>query len=253
MMNIARETAWVVCALALTSGNVYADTRVSAGVIGAFSPQVYKDTDTDPLVVPTVNLDTDHFYFRGLTAGARLAPKDSTHNLVVSATYDPRRFDPADTDDPQLSQLDKRDASIVAALAYQYHSPIGRFQAAVGEGVTHDRDGVYGEVNWKYGFNHPRWGVSPEVGYAYNSHELNKHLYGVSATEASRVSGIEAYEPGSAGHYFVGASGYFMLTERIQLLGGVRYTNLDDEIANSPMVDQSTAASGYLGVNYVFM
>jgi len=181
-MNIARETAWVVCALALTSGNVYADTRVSAGVIGAFSPQVYKDTDTDPLVVPTVNLDTDHFYFRGLTAGARLAPKDSTHNLVVSATYDPRRFDPADTDDPQLSQLDKRDASIVAALAYQYHSPIGRFQA-----------------------------------------------------------------------YFVGASGYFMLTERIQLLGGVRYTNLDDEIANSPMVDQTTAASGYLGVNYVFM
>jgi Outer membrane protein V len=235
------------------SVGVSAETRVSAGVIGAFSPQVYKDTDTDPLVVPTVNVDTDHFYFRGLTAGARLAPKDSTHNLVLSATYDPRRFDPADTDDPQLSQLDKRDASIVAALAYQYHSPIGRFQAAVGEGVTKDRDGVYGEVSWKYGFNHPRWGVSPEVGYAYNSHELNQHLYGVSATEASRVSGIEAYEPGSAGHYFVGASGYLMLTERIQLLGGVRYTNLDDEIAHSPMVDQSTAASGYLGVNYVFM
>ncbi|WP_164831534.1 MipA/OmpV family protein [Salinivibrio socompensis] len=252
-MKIARRTVGVACALALTSTSVSAETYVSAGVIGAFSPQVYKDTDTDPLVVPTVNVDTDHFYFRGLTAGARLAPKDSTHNLVLSATYDPRRFDPADTDDPQLSRLDKRDASIVAALAYQYRSPIGRFQVLAGEGVTHDRDGVYGEVSWKYGFNHPRWGISPEVGYAYNSHELNQYLYGVNATEASRVSGIEAYEPGSAGHYFVGASGYFMLTERIQLLGGVRYTNLDDEIANSPMVDQSTAASGYLGVNYVFM
>ncbi|OOE70531.1 MipA/OmpV family protein [Salinivibrio sp. IB282] len=252
MMNIARQTAWVACALMLTASSAYAETRVSAGVIGAFSPQVYKDTDTDPLVVPTVNVETDHFYFRGLTAGARLAPKGSTHNLVLSATYDPRRFDPADTDDPQLSQLDKRDTSIVAALAYQYHSPIGRFQVLAGEGVTHDRDGVYGEASWKYAFNHPRWGVSPEVGYAYNSHELNRHLYGISDSEAAR-SGLSAYEPGSAGHYFVGASGYFMLTERIQLLGGVRYTNLDDEIANSPMVDQSTAASGYLGVNYIFM
>ncbi|OOF28250.1 MipA/OmpV family protein [Salinivibrio sp. IB872] len=243
--------AAVASCLLLAAGSVSAETRVSAGVLAAFSPQPYKDTDTDPLIVPTINVDTDHFYFRGLTAGARLAPKDATHNLVLSTTYDPRRFDPADTDDPQLSLLDKRDTSVVLALAYQYHSPIGRFQALVGEGVTHDRDGLYGEVSWKYGMNRQRWGISPEVGYSYNSSDLNQHLYGISAAEASR-SGLSAYEPGSAGHYFIGASGYVMLTERIQLLGGVRYTNLNDSIADSPMVDQSTAASGYLGVNYIF-
>lgn len=223
----------------------------SVGAMAAFSPQPYKDTDTETLVVPSFGYDSDHFYVKGLTAGARLAPKESTHNLIFSLTYDPRRFDPDDSDDPQLKLLDKRDASVVAALAYRYRSPYGNLTALVGEGVTKDRDGLYGEVSWGYEFKQERWTITPNVGYSYNSSDLNQHLYGISASEAAR-SGLDKFDADSAGQYFMGLNGYFMITGNIQVIGGIRYSNLDDEISDSPMVDQSTVTTGYLGINYIF-
>jgi len=89
------------------------------------------------------------------------------------------------------------------------------------------------------------------MGYAYNSAELNDHLYGVSTEEASRTR-FEEFKAGSSGKAFVGLSAYAMAGRNIRVTLSTRYTKLDSAIADSPLIKRDDALSGSFGVSYIF-
>lgn len=249
------KNKWLpLVALILGCGSVAAQAKVSQwslGVGASYSPAVYKDTPSNQTVIPVIGYEGTHFFMRGFSAGYRLNPIGSTHNIVFRAAYDPRTLKPGDSNDPAIRQMDKRDATIFGGVSYQLITMVGMFEATAGSDIGGTHNGLYGEAAWRLPFRGRGWGVTPSIGYSYNSDKINNHLYGVSAAEAQRA-GIEAFDADWDGQYFIGLSGYMHLTPNFRVGGGVRYTNLEGDIENSPLIESGINTATNITFVYLF-
>nr|WP_162046113.1 MipA/OmpV family protein [Vibrio taketomensis] len=238
--------------LGCVSGNALANiSQWSLGAGVSYSPAVYKDTPSNKAVVPIVGYEGEHFFMRGFTAGYRLYPIRSTHNVVFRLAYDPRTLKPSDSDDPVVSKMDKREATVFGGVSYQLMTRVGMFETTAGTDIGGKHNGLYGEVAWRLPYRGRGWGITPSIGYSYNSDKINNHLYGVSQAEAARA-GIEEFDADWDGQYFIGLSGYFHLTPQFRLGGGVRYINLEGDIEKSPLIESGINTAATFTVTYIF-
>ncbi len=226
----------------------------SLGVAASYSPAVYKDTDSNKAVIPLVGYEGEHLFLRGFTAGYRLAPIGSPQNVIFRLAYDARTLKPEDSDNQIIKDyVDERDATVLAGASYQVITLAGIFEVGGGTDVGNTHNGLYAEASWRLPIRRKGWGFTPSIGYSYNSERINNHLYGVSTAEAARSGGqLEAFDADWDGQYFVGLSGYAHITPNVRVTGGVRYTNLEGEIENSPLIESGVYTSVNLGMAYVF-
>lgn len=229
----------------------------SLGVAASYSPAVYKETPSNRAVIPMVGYEGEHFFMRGFSAGYRLFPVGTPQNIVFRAVYDPRTLKPSDSDNTDIQLLDERKASVLGGVSYQLITLVGMFEATVGSDLGFRHNGVYAETAWRLPIRRKGWAITPSIGYAYNSERLNNHLYGVSSEEAARVASdgngtISAFDADWDGQYFIGLSGYAHLTPNIRVTGGVRYTNLEGDIENSPIIESGINTTANVGIAYVF-
>lgn len=217
----------------------------------SYSPAVYKDTPSNKTVIPVVGYEGEHFFMRGFSAGYRLNPVGSTHNIVFRAAYDPRTLNPSDSTNTDIQQMDKRDATVFGGVSYQLITMLGMVETTVGTDIGGTHNGLYGEAAWRLPFQGRGWGVTPSVGYAYNSDKINNHLYGVSQAEANRT-GVQAFDADWDGQYFIGLSGYMHITPKFRVGGGVRYTNLEGDIEKSPLIESGINTTTTLTLVYLF-
>ncbi|CAM4080323.1 MipA/OmpV family protein [Vibrio neonatus] len=225
----------------------------SLGVGASYSPVVYKDTPSNKVVIPVIGYEGEHLYLRGFTAGYRVWERRSPHNLVFRLAYDPRTLQPSDSDDPIISQVDKRKSTVLSGVSYQYSNrAIGQIEVTLAGDILGVHNGLYAETVYRIPFRGPRWMLSPSVGYSWNSSKLNNHLYGVSQQEADRIAGLDAFAPDGDGQFFLGLSGLFKFSERIMGTAGVRYTNLEGDLEKSPLLDSTDSFNVNLGLVYTF-
>ncbi|GLO61265.1 scaffold protein [Vibrio sp. MACH09] len=237
----------------LSTSALSAPSPWSIGVGAAYSPEVYKGTPSSRVVIPIVGYEGEHFFMRGFSAGYRINPAGSTHNLVMRLVYDPRSFKPSDSSIAAMKKLDKRESTVMGGISYQYLSPIGLFETGVGTDIGNKHNGLYAEAAWRLPYRTPTWGITPSIGYSYNDEKLNAHLYGVSKEESARTGGeIAAFDPSWDGHYFAGLSGYLMLMDNFMVNAGVRYTNIEGDLEDSPILDGTVSITANVGVVYMF-
>jgi len=246
---------WIpISALAVLMSSSVVNANVnqwSLGVGASYSPDVYKETPSNKTVIPVVGYEGEHFFMRGFSAGYRLNPIGATHNIIFRAVYDPRTLKPEDSDNAVVQKMDERDASILGGVSYQLTTLVGMVEATAGTDLGGKHNGLYSELAWRLPIHQRGWGFTPSIGYAYNSDNINNHLYGVTQTEADRA-GIEAFDADWDGQYFVGLSGYMHLTPNIRVAGGVRYTNLEGDIENSPLIESGVYTAANVSVVYTF-
>jgi outer membrane protein len=226
-------------------------SEVSLGLTSTYSPAVYKGLDSNVEYFPMFGYEGEHFYLRGVEAGYRIMPQYSPLNVIFRMAYDPRTLKPGDSSDLDIRKLDERKAGVLGGVTLQASGLAGTVQLSGGTAINNDETGFYGEIVWKKHFNRGVFGFIPEMGYAYNSAELNDHLYGVSTEEASRTR-FEEFKAGSSGKAFVGLSAYAMAGRNIRVTLSTRYTKLDSAIADSPLIKRDDALSGSFGVSYIF-
>ncbi|MCG7495855.1 MipA/OmpV family protein [Vibrio sp. Of7-15] len=244
----------LVGAAVISSGAASAAiSQWSVGAAASYSPVVYTETDSNKVVIPTLGYEGEHVFLRGFSAGARLYPIGTPQNVIFRLLYDPRTLKPEDSDNADIKLLDERKASILGAITYQVLTPVGVFEVGAGTDVGNKHNGLYAEAAWRLPIRMNGWGITPAIGYSYNSEEINNHLYGVSAAESARTSGrISAFEADWDGQYFVGLSGYFHITDRVRVTGGFRYMNLEGGIESSPIIEHTTISTGNIGISYLF-
>ena len=248
MMN--KSVTGVIISTALLSSSAIAG-QWSLGAITSYSPAVYKDTDSNQVVIPLIGYEGEHVFLRGFSAGARLFPAGTPQNIIFRVRYDPRTLKPSDSDNLQIQQLDERESSVLAGVSYQQITPVGVFEIGAGTDIGDQHNGLYAEAAWRLPIRANRWGVTPEIGLAYNSDKINNHLYGVSEAESVR-SGLAEFDAGWDGQYFIGMNGHFMLSQHIRFTAGIRYSNLEGDIASSPILERSVSHSGSVGIAYIF-
>ena len=249
------KISWLkLTALAVIAATPMANAKVSQwslGVAASYSPAVYKDTDSNKAVIPLVGYEGEHLFLRGFTAGYRLNPVGSPQNVIFRLGYDPRTLKPEDSDDAQIRLVDEREATVLGGISYQLITLAGLFEVGVGSDVGATHNGIYAEASWRLPIRRKGWGITPSIGYSYNSEKLNNHLYGVSNAEAAR-SGLSAFDANWDGQYFIGISTYFHVARNIRVTGGVRYTNLEGDIEGSPLIESGVNTTATFGVAYVF-
>ncbi len=239
-------------ALALLSSSTFAEmNQWSLGVAAAYSPAVYKETPSSRVVIPLIGYEGEHIFFRGFTAGYRLFPMRSPQNVTFRLMYDPRTLEPDDSDNAQIRLLDKRSSTILAGVSYQLRTPIGLWETSAGTDIGDTHNGLYAETALRFPLRFGSWGITPGIGYSYNSKKLNNHLYGVSGEEAAR-SGLPEFEADWDGQYFIGASAYWSVMDTVRINGNVRYTNLEGDIESSPIIESGISTTVSLGIAYLF-
>lgn len=210
----------------------------------------YRGVDADVLPVPAMMLESEHFYFKGFEAGAYLWKTDR-QRVTAGLSYMPARFDPDESDDSRMKQLDKRDAGMFFNLGYSLDTGYGRLNVKLAADVLGDSDGFMGDLSFLRRFDFGTVGVTPQIGLLWTSEKFNDYYYGISQAE-SRKSGLAAYSADG------GVSPYFRLiadwrvTKHVSLYAEGSLQVLSEGIRDSGMVEDDVRTGIGCGVTYHF-
>ena len=99
-------------------------------------------------------------------------------------------------------------------------------------------------------FNRYQWGFTPSIGAVWQSSNFVDYYYGVTPEEAR--PGRPPFRGHSVINFRSSLFGFFFINMRIRLVGLIRIQRLDNEIIDSPIVDQSRGIFATAGVSYRF-
>ncbi|MDR0805811.1 MAG: MipA/OmpV family protein [Enterobacteriaceae bacterium] len=238
------------CALGMILIAPAANAAFSVGASAAVEMYPYKGIDTDVRPFPMINYDGDRFYVRGIGAGVYLW-KDASDQVSLDAYYSPLRFRPNKSDDHQMKQLDKRRATVMGGATYRHIASWGTIRTSVSADMLDNNDGFRADGAYFYPVNLGDWKLTPGIGMSWNSSDFNDYYYGVSGHEARR-SGMRQYSASSSWSPYAELTANYKLASNWNTFVSGRYTQLDNEIKDSPMVNQSYSALFVTGVNYSF-
>lgn len=85
----------------------------------------------------------------------------------------------------------------------------------------------------------------------YSSARQNNYHYGIS-TQESRHSGLASYDAGDSWDPYIEMTAVWSLSASWNVTVSGRYTRLNNEIKNSPMVGKNGLFSMWTGVSYTF-
>lgn len=210
----------------------------------------YRDTDAQVWPIPAVDVETDHFYFKGLEAGGFLVKTDA-HRLMLGVSYMGLGFDAGDSDDARMKKLDDRDGSFFANVTYAWRSQLGQITASIGADISGKSEGFMSDVSWMKRFDVAGFGVTPQVGVLFTSEKFNDYYYGVSHAESKR-SGLDAYSADAGVSPYFRLIGDYRISEKFSVYAEGTVRSLSKEIKDSPMVDGDIAYGFGAGVSYHF-
>ncbi len=234
--------------LLVTTSAAYADSpwSVAGGVIAVDSP--YANTDTKVMALPMINYQGEKLTLRGYTLDYTLLQQ---HGFSWSATLAPGQFfDSSDSDNPAIKALNERKMSLYAGTKVSYAANFGRLNASVTHDILGHSDGLKfnGDYNYSIIFSKELI-LTPFIGVIINSSNVSNYYYGVAAGESTRYA---PYQLGSTVNYNAGLSLRYQLNKNWHLNGLVKYTQLDADIEDSPIVDSDNIATTMLSVSYQF-
>lgn len=210
----------------------------------------YRDTAPQVSPAPAMNIETDHFYFKGLEAGGYLVKTDA-HRLTLGVSYMGLGFDAGDSDDARMKKLDDRDGSFFANVTYVWRSQLGQIIASVGADISGKSEGFMSDVSWLKRFDMAGFGVTPQVGVLFTSKQFNDYYYGISHAESKR-SGLDAYSADAGVSPYFRLIGDYRISEKFSVYAEGTVRSLSKEIKDSPMVDGDIAYGFGAGVSYHF-
>ena len=123
--------------------------------------------------------------------------------------------------------------------------------AALVTDILGKHDGQELELTYSKPMRWDAWSIAPAGGLRWQSRDLTDYYYGVRDGEA-RLPGRPAYDADGAVNPFVALRAQRPLGRKWSLLGAVQYEWFDDEISDSPIVDESYDITVLAGVLYTF-
>jgi outer membrane protein len=149
-----------------------------------------------------------------------------------------------------LRGMDDRDMTLDGGVAFALRGEWGVFGASVVTDILGKHDGQEVELSYSKPVRRGKWVISPAAGLRWQSSNLVDYYYGVRTGEVR--TGRPAYDANAAVNPFVGLRLLRSLGKRWTLLGAAQYEWFDDEISDSPIVDEDYDISVMAGLLYSF-
>ena len=200
--------------------------------------------------IPLISYEGDTFYVRQTTLGFILSQSEK-NELSLTASWMPLEFDPADNDDYAMQQLDKRDSTAMAGVAWYHHERWGTVKASAAADVLDNSNGWVGELSVFHKMQIGRLSLTPALGVLYYDENFSDYYYGISESE-SRRSGLASYSAQDAWVPYVSLTAKYPIGEHVVLMASAGYSELPKEITDSPMIDRNESFTFVTGVSWRF-
>lgn len=233
-----------ISAAALTASSALAEGDWIVGIIADGDQSPYVGGDDSVEAIPYIAYETERFYI-GID-GLRYHAFDNG-SVSIDAFLDPR-FAPDMPDTALFEGLD-RDDTLEAGLSATYSFGPMYAVASVQADIAGAHDGLAGEVAVGYEAALGTVMFDASAGIRYRDANLNAHLYGVSAAEATATR--PAFEISDTANAFAEISAIVPIGAQTFFIGEVSYMDLG-EAAASPLVDRDDQFGVLIGIGYQF-
>lgn len=218
------------------------------GLLGLSSNSIYLEGEDKTRLIPFFAGRWGNVYLEGASLGYILAESQRS-TFSASIELDSAFVDERD-DSPALADMRELDSAFSAALSYQYEFEHGELGISVAADVSGSHDGYKLSASYGYPIMLGRFMVTPKVSVEWVSEEINQFYYGVTSADVKQ--GRALYTPGAGVNYSAGVTGFYPITQQHSVMLFAEYQRYDDEVFNSPIVDERSAASFGLGYVYRF-
>ena len=220
---------------------------VGVGAIGRSSP--YRDYNGSVTqVIPAITYNGNRLQVLGPNVIFGLVGTGNLR-LAASGTYRLGVYDENDSD--YLQGMGDRDSTFMAGLALQAELPMGFDMALSYQHDVLDRiGGGEARVSIDKSFQFGTLRFSPELGVNWLAQDLADYDYGVSQKNATTVR--PAYRLNSTSTVDVGIGMLYEVTTDWLVVMNIAVEFFDDEITDSPIVDEDYVVKGFFAINYVF-
>ena len=209
--------------------------------------QPYGGDDNRIIPIPLVN-----YLGRSLTiAGPRIEYEVGRRDWIRFSVLGRYRFAGYDAkDSPRLTGMEDRDDTLEVgfALRHDLFDTQVTLRAQLTADVLDKHGGAELELALNRTFRTGRWALSPSLGTNIQSSDLAGYYFGVEPSEATAAR--SAYDPGSAVNPYVGLTATYQASANWLLIANVNVELLDDEITDSPIVEDDVLGRLFLGLVY---
>ena len=216
--------------------------------IGAFSsPRPYVGAENSQIIAPLIEVTYKKIYVQGIQAGYRFF-NTAKFALDARAGIVFNGLDPEDSE--FLEGMNKRRPSIEGGFVFDWKPGKFRLSNAIFTDLLGRSYGQQASSDFSrtWTFNNYQWGFTPSVGVVWQSSNFVNYYYGVTPEEAR--PGRPPFDGHSVINFRSSFLGYFFITLRLRVVGLIRVQRLDNEIIDSPIVDQQRGIFGLVGVSY---
>jgi outer membrane protein len=224
--------------------------ELDVGAVGIGHTSVYRDTEAELLAIPYAEFRSQYVFITLPTAGVHII---NTKPLVLDAKVSYHEgFRPNSSTHEGMRELDRRSANLAAGGGIKLRSFLGTLEFDMLADVRNQSNGASGKL--QYSIMLPvteRFFIMPKFGVEWNNTKHNDYYYGISNAESAR-SGLASYEPERSRSRFVSLDVMYAFADRGYVLLGGGYKRLDEEIKDSPMIDEKGQVEGYFGILYRF-
>jgi len=222
------------------------------GLGALISDDAYKGTDTDVYPMPIIWWEHGNLYARGDRAGFIIGDPDD-EALECSVFLQPRLMGYDDDDSNDLNGMADRDYSLDAGIAVEWEIPHTdgiTLDTSFAADILGENKGQEAEVLLTKMFDFKPFFIKPRVGVTWQSEDMVDYYYGVRNQEATATRA--AYAPSNALNPMVGLDFYLGLSEDWMLISRAGINFLDDEISDSPIVEDDTTQTYLIGITRMF-
>ncbi len=221
----------------------------SLGLGVASTPRPYVGAENAILPIPLVDITYKGLYVQGIQAGYWFIDNKKLDFGIRSEIV----FESLDPDDsPFLEGMDERLPSIQGGLVFAWKPGKFRLTTAVNTDLMNRSNGQQASVRFSrmWQFHGRAVGIMPSIGVVWQSSNFINYYYGVTPEEA--LPGRPPFSGHSAVNFRTSLLGYLFVSHRIRFLAYVEVQRLDNEIYESPIVEDRRSILGLFGMTVRF-
>ncbi|MEI6858731.1 MAG: MipA/OmpV family protein [Shewanella sp.] len=240
-----------------------------------------KDYDDIPIyLVPTFAYYGDYWYFDNGNVGYTLIEVEKyTINLATSFSTDSaffHRWDPSNIvlpvnnklkptplsettprtavaesqSTPIFNELGSRKFTYSGGLDAYIYTRMGIFNLSVAHDLLNVHQGTEAKLKWLYSLSIKKWKFDLSLMFDWKSKEIVEYYYGIRPSENMYWS--EHYQAESAINTSIELTSHYVLNEHWELLFLARYTQIDNEIVASPLLNEDYTSTFFVSTAYRF-
>lgn len=147
-------------------------------------------------------------------------------------------------------EIPKRSLAVDGGLEIGYADSWGDLQLQILTDLSFTHKGAEVWVSYAYPWRHGNWKIVPSIGINWKSHNLLNYYYGVRKSEERFTR--PTYTAESGFNSFVKLSIGYRFNEHWGVVGVAEYETLSRSIRRSPIVDQNSIETLFIGIMYNF-